>query len=132
MNFRIPKQLFANSTVFSYSLHYVQKHNRALKDSWSIRQTGFYQAHDFSGETNTWVFLQPSIEIQKAMKLLMNRQSQGANDAIESHILFVSIASINWPQHIEFLEEVYMEKVRSKEASFQCTSLTYIFKFIEK
>jgi hypothetical protein len=70
-----------------------------LRDPWSIRQTGFYQAHDSSRELYTWVLLQPSIDIQNGMKRLINPSRDFAENLIESHVLFTSTkarANENW------------------------------------
>jgi hypothetical protein len=91
--------IFVNEPGFSYSLHYAQKHDRALRDPWSIRQTGFYQGYQNSGD------------IQNALKKVVVSSSQHAEAALESHVIFTSAVSMRWSQYVEFLEHQYMESV---------------------
>jgi hypothetical protein len=103
--------IFVNEPGFSYSLHYAQKHDRALRDPWSIRQTGFYQGYQNSGDFPVWILLQPSVDIQNALKKVVVSSSQHAEAALESHVIFTSAVSMRWSQYVEFLEHQYMESV---------------------
>ncbi len=84
-----------------YRIIYPDRHNRSLKDPWSLRQLGVYNqiSSDFNG--SQWIFLDLAAHVESSLKKFIQENPQRSRLALHIELL-VSLCP-NWGGYIEFL-----------------------------
>jgi hypothetical protein len=84
-----------------YNILYMEKHNRALRDSWSLRQMGVYHQLGTEVKSSRWIILNPAGHVQTRLESLLQTGSHQCQMAF--HCEFLSMLSSNWTIYIEDL-----------------------------
>lgn len=96
-------------TEISYAIVYVEKHERNLKDPWSVRQFGVYHQVATTGERSRWILLDLRNRSETRVKELFTEESNISHMALHVKIL-MSLAS-NWIEYVDYLSAEWRDHV---------------------
>ncbi|KAL5334455.1 hypothetical protein BJX70DRAFT_17930 [Aspergillus crustosus] len=99
-----------------YSIQYVERHGRKLKDPWSLRQTGVY--HMYCGRTkhSRWVLINPNDGLKTLLKnssAIDPEVSSSGQQSIQTWTFYVQLLltlGSDWTDYIDYLGSELQEQ----------------------
>lgn len=85
-----------------YNILYVERHNRRLRDPWSLRQTGVY--HQFCNDMtySRWILLNLGDSFTWIPKEFLEDRSDTC--PLNLHAQLLATSGSHWTEYIEYLE----------------------------
>ncbi|KIY00206.1 uncharacterized protein Z520_03891 [Fonsecaea multimorphosa CBS 102226] len=114
-----------------YNILYMEKHDRELRDPWSLRQMGVYHQLGTPVRDPRWIILNATRDVLSRLELLLQAGSHQCQMAL--HCEFLSMLSSNWILYLEYLNSEWRKyeqddksryaTVDAKEEGYSISSL---------
>ncbi len=99
-----------------YNIRYVIENGRLTNSSWSLRQTAVYYRKSLTTGCDTWIFIQPSQDVQNFLESRPDDMFQNDQCGIHTHMMVFQYSIECWQKYISTLRSA-LEQLDHK-ASF--------------
>ena len=105
--------LSRRATELHYTLRYVEKHSRDIKNPWSMRQMAVCHRANIDKQFSSWILVHAGHDLQESLCVKTDKYppDEVEDRAATVHLTILHFAARNWSAYLDYLSSEFKQIV---------------------